>query len=214
MHACGPGADRKGRRMRAPGLNAGGLRADEARGHGIPCDPYDLLWGLREVRATAQVLERAMEGIAARPHEVAARELLEHRHIDVACARVLSAGVPRRGGRLASFAGGVELSSDRFQLGPKRRSGRGRRPKRLGRERTCGALVETKVEHESPYDLVVVVTAGDEASCSRQRLPPVRRPCPSWHGSRIDRLDRLLEDRTVICAGFSRSARLDGRGSR
>ena len=36
-----------------------------------------------------------MEGIAARPREVVARaaELLEHRHIDVACARVLLVGV-------------------------------------------------------------------------------------------------------------------------
>jgi UDP-N-acetyl-D-glucosamine dehydrogenase len=64
-------------------------------GHCIPCDPYYLLWGLREAQATAPVLERAMRGIAARPREVVARaaELLEHRHIDVACARVLIVGV-------------------------------------------------------------------------------------------------------------------------
>jgi hypothetical protein len=149
--------------------------------HRIPCDPYDLLWGLREAQATAPVLERAMEGIAARPHEVVARaaELLEHRHIEVACARVQFVEVRRRRGRLASLAGGVQLLHDRFQLCPKRRSGRGRGPKRLGRERTRGALVEAEVEHQPPYDRVVVVTAGDKASCSRQRLPPVRHPCPS-----------------------------------
>jgi UDP-N-acetyl-D-glucosamine dehydrogenase len=64
-------------------------------GHCIPCDPHYLLWGLREAQATAPVLERAMEGIADRPREVVARaaELLEHRHIDVACARVLLVGV-------------------------------------------------------------------------------------------------------------------------
>jgi nucleotide sugar dehydrogenase len=64
-------------------------------GHCIPCDPYYLLWGLREAEATAPVLERAMQGIAARPREVVARatELLESRHVDVACARVLLVGV-------------------------------------------------------------------------------------------------------------------------
>jgi UDP-N-acetyl-D-glucosamine dehydrogenase len=64
-------------------------------GHCIPCDPHYLLWGLREAQATAPVLERAMEDIAARPREVVARavELLEQRQIDVACARVLLVGV-------------------------------------------------------------------------------------------------------------------------
>jgi UDP-N-acetyl-D-glucosamine dehydrogenase len=63
-------------------------------GHCIPCDPYYLLGGLREVQATAPVLERAMAGIAARPREVVARaaELLEDRGKAVGCARVLVVG--------------------------------------------------------------------------------------------------------------------------
>jgi UDP-N-acetyl-D-glucosamine dehydrogenase len=69
-------------------------------GHCIPCDPYYLLWGLREAQATAPVLERAMRGIAGRPRQVVARaaELLEDRHIDVACARVLLVGVAYKPG--------------------------------------------------------------------------------------------------------------------
>jgi UDP-N-acetyl-D-glucosamine dehydrogenase len=71
-------------------------------GHCIPCDPHYLLWGLREAQATAPVLERAMEGIAARPGEVVARavELLEDHDIDVACARVLLVGVAYKPGIL------------------------------------------------------------------------------------------------------------------
>jgi UDP-N-acetyl-D-glucosamine dehydrogenase len=71
-------------------------------GHCIPCDPHYLLWGLREAQATVPVLERAMEGIAARPHEVVAQaaELLEDRQIDVACARVLLVGISYKPGIL------------------------------------------------------------------------------------------------------------------
>jgi UDP-N-acetyl-D-glucosamine dehydrogenase len=69
-------------------------------GHCIPCDPHYLLWGLRDAQATAPVLERAMEEIAERPRDVVARaaELLEHRQIDVACARVLLVGVAYKPG--------------------------------------------------------------------------------------------------------------------
>jgi nucleotide sugar dehydrogenase len=69
-------------------------------GHCIPCDPYYLLWGLRDAQATAPVLERAMRGIAARPREVVARatDLLAHREIDVACARVLLVGMAYKPG--------------------------------------------------------------------------------------------------------------------
>src|SRR5262245_28013126 len=69
-------------------------------GHCIPCDPHYLLWGVREAQATAPVLERAMEGIAQRPHEVVARavELLERRNTGVACARVLLVGVAYKPG--------------------------------------------------------------------------------------------------------------------
>jgi UDP-N-acetyl-D-glucosamine dehydrogenase len=69
-------------------------------GHCIPCDPYYLVWGLRETQATLPVLERAMNGIAGRPREVVARaaELLEGRGIDVACARVLIVGVAYKPG--------------------------------------------------------------------------------------------------------------------
>jgi UDP-N-acetyl-D-glucosamine dehydrogenase len=69
-------------------------------GHCIPCDPYYLIWGLRETQAAAPVLERAMHHIAGRPREVVARaaELLEQRQIDVACARVLIVGVAYKPG--------------------------------------------------------------------------------------------------------------------
>jgi nucleotide sugar dehydrogenase len=69
-------------------------------GHCIPCDPHYLLWGLRDAQATAPVLEQAMEQIAERPRDVVARavELLEHRGIDVACARVLLVGVSYKPG--------------------------------------------------------------------------------------------------------------------
>jgi UDP-N-acetyl-D-glucosamine dehydrogenase len=69
-------------------------------GHCIPCDPHYLLWGLRDAQATVPVLERAMEEIAERPRDVVARaaELLEHRQIDVACARVLLVGVAYKPG--------------------------------------------------------------------------------------------------------------------
>ena len=69
-------------------------------GHCIPCDPYYLLWGLREAQAHAPVLERAMEGIAQRPRDVVARatELLERRSTGVACARVLLVGVAYKPG--------------------------------------------------------------------------------------------------------------------
>ena len=39
-------------------------------GHCIPCDPHYLLWQLRRERLIAPVLQRAMEGIAARPGEI------------------------------------------------------------------------------------------------------------------------------------------------
>jgi UDP-N-acetyl-D-glucosamine dehydrogenase len=69
-------------------------------GHCIPCDPHYLLGGLREAQATAPLLERAMEGIAARPREVVARavELLESRGNTVACSRVLVVGASYKPG--------------------------------------------------------------------------------------------------------------------
>jgi UDP-N-acetyl-D-glucosamine dehydrogenase len=69
-------------------------------GHCIPCDPYYLLGGVREARAAAPVLERAMEGIASRPHDVVARavELLEDRGRDVARSRVLVVGAAYKPG--------------------------------------------------------------------------------------------------------------------
>jgi UDP-N-acetyl-D-glucosamine dehydrogenase len=71
-----------------------------AGGHCIPCDPYYLLGGPREAQAAAPVLERAMEGIAARPGEVVTRavELLETRGEAVACSRVLVVGVAYKPG--------------------------------------------------------------------------------------------------------------------
>jgi UDP-N-acetyl-D-glucosamine dehydrogenase len=69
-------------------------------GHCIPCDPHYLLGGLREARAAAPVLERAMEGIASRPGEVVSRtvELLESRDTAVACSRVLVVGAAYKPG--------------------------------------------------------------------------------------------------------------------
>jgi nucleotide sugar dehydrogenase len=46
-------------------------------GHCIPCDPHYLLWQLRRERMAAPVLQRAMEGIAARPGEIVDRAIRE-----------------------------------------------------------------------------------------------------------------------------------------
>ncbi|MCW2763299.1 MAG: UDP-glucose/GDP-mannose dehydrogenase, partial [Marmoricola sp.] len=64
-------------------------------GHCIPCDPHYLLWQLRKSRMTAPVIEHAMAGIAARPHQVVekARRILSDRNHGLAGARVLVLGV-------------------------------------------------------------------------------------------------------------------------
>lgn len=69
-------------------------------GHCIPCDPHYLLWQLRRERMTAPVLQRAMEGIAARPGEIvdrAIRELADE-GIAIRGASVLVVGVAYKPG--------------------------------------------------------------------------------------------------------------------
>ena len=65
-------------------------------GHCIPCDPHYLLWQLRRERIVAPVLQRAMEGIAARPGEIVDRAIrdLADEGIAIRGASVLVVGVP------------------------------------------------------------------------------------------------------------------------
>jgi UDP-N-acetyl-D-glucosamine dehydrogenase len=89
-------------------------------GHCIPCDPHYLLWGLRDAQATAPVLERAMEEIAQRPRDVVARaaDLLVHRHMHLACARVLLVGVAYKPGiQDTRESPGLEILEELWQCG-------------------------------------------------------------------------------------------------
>jgi nucleotide sugar dehydrogenase len=69
-------------------------------GHCIPCDPYYLLWQLRERRVPAPLTEQAMAAIAARPARVAARvlETLAALGRPVPGARVIVVGVTYKPG--------------------------------------------------------------------------------------------------------------------
>ncbi|WP_280760677.1 nucleotide sugar dehydrogenase [Prescottella agglutinans] len=64
-------------------------------GHCIPCDPHYLLWQLRKKRLSTPLIEQAMNGIAARPHQVAerARQTLSEHGCGIVGARVLVVGV-------------------------------------------------------------------------------------------------------------------------
>lgn len=64
-------------------------------GHCIPCDPHYLLWQLRKSRLASPVIESAMAGISARPHQVVerSRRILSDRDHGLARARVLIVGV-------------------------------------------------------------------------------------------------------------------------
>lgn len=64
-------------------------------GHCIPCDPHYLLWQLRKKRLSTPLIEQAMNGIAARPHQVAerARQTLSEHGCGIVRARVLVVGV-------------------------------------------------------------------------------------------------------------------------
>ncbi len=146
-------------------------------GHCIPCDPHYLLWGLREAQATAPVLERAMQEIATRPREVVARaaELLEHRHIDLACARVLLVGVAYKPGiqdtrespalevleRLWECGASVAYHDPLVQTLP------------LGNAQALLSVVEPEPDD---FDLAIVVTAHGEFDYS-------------W----LDRFDEVLD---------------------
>lgn len=63
-------------------------------GHCIPCDPYYLLWQLRESRVDLPVVERAMTSIARRPRHVVGRvrDLLSGRGRSLSDAHVLVVG--------------------------------------------------------------------------------------------------------------------------
>ncbi len=69
-------------------------------GHCIPCDPHYLLWQLRRERLIAPVLQRAMEGIAARPGEIVDRAIrdLADEGIAIRGASVLVVGVAYKPG--------------------------------------------------------------------------------------------------------------------
>ncbi len=69
-------------------------------GHCIPCDPHYLLWQLRKQRTPAPLIERAMTGIAERPHQVVARavEVMSDLGRGLAGARVLVVGVAYKPG--------------------------------------------------------------------------------------------------------------------
>jgi UDP-N-acetyl-D-glucosamine dehydrogenase len=129
-------------------------------GHCIPCDPHYLLGGLREAQATAPVLERAMEGIAARPREVVARavELLESRDKAVACSRVLVVGAAYKPGiQDTRESPALEILRELAQLGavvayhdPLVRS--------VSLEGGL-TLLSVVQPHPDDYDLAIVVTA-------------------------------------------------------
>jgi len=63
-------------------------------GHCIPCDPYYLLWQLRESRVDLPVVEQAMTSIARRPRQVVrrVRDLLSDRGRPLHDAHVLVVG--------------------------------------------------------------------------------------------------------------------------
>ena len=69
-------------------------------GHCIPCDPHYLLWQLRRERTAAPVLQRAMEGIAARPSEIVDRAIrdLADEGIAIRGASVMVVGVAYKPG--------------------------------------------------------------------------------------------------------------------
>lgn len=69
-------------------------------GHCIPCDPYYLLWQLRQHNTTAPLLEQAMRQIADRPQRVVRRavQLLNEAGVEAAGARVLVVGVSYKAG--------------------------------------------------------------------------------------------------------------------
>jgi UDP-N-acetyl-D-glucosamine dehydrogenase len=69
-------------------------------GHCIPCDPHYLLWQLRGRRATAPLIDQAMQQVAARPLRVVDRagEVLAAAGRRLAGARVVVAGVTYKPG--------------------------------------------------------------------------------------------------------------------
>lgn len=69
-------------------------------GHCIPCDPHYLLWQLRKQRTPAPLIERAMTGIAERPHHVVARavEVMSDLGRGLSGAAVLVVGVAYKPG--------------------------------------------------------------------------------------------------------------------
>lgn len=69
-------------------------------GHCIPCDPHYLLWQLRALRTRLPLTEAAMNAIATRPRQVAARarEVLLQSGCGLAGARVLMVGVTYKPG--------------------------------------------------------------------------------------------------------------------
>ena len=129
-------------------------------GHCIPCDPHYLLGGLREAQATAPVLERAMEGIAARPREVVARaaELLESRGIAVACARVLVVGVAYKPGiQDTRESPALEILRRAVRSWARRSPTTTRSCRRLRSEATLALLSVAEPQPED-FDLAIVVT--------------------------------------------------------
>src|SRR4051812_4694340 len=129
-------------------------------GHCIPCDPYYLLWGLREAQATAPVLERAMEGIAHRPRDVVARatELLERRNTGVACARVLLVGVAYKPGiQDTRESPALEMLNQLWELGATVSYHDGLvQSLSLGEGRAMLSVSEPQPED---FDLAIVITA-------------------------------------------------------
>jgi len=69
-------------------------------GHCIPCDPHYLLWQLRKQRTPAPLIERAMNAIAERPHQVVSRavEVMSDLGRGLSGARVLVVGVAYKPG--------------------------------------------------------------------------------------------------------------------
>lgn len=69
-------------------------------GHCIPCDPYYLLWQIRESRLALPVVERAMESISLRPRRVVDRvhELLGEAGHPMRGSRILVVGVSYKPG--------------------------------------------------------------------------------------------------------------------
>ncbi|WP_020659893.1 nucleotide sugar dehydrogenase [Amycolatopsis benzoatilytica] len=69
-------------------------------GHCIPCDPYYLLWQLRQQGDFAPLIEEAMHGIRRRPQTVVerAKQVLADRGTDLAGSRVLVVGASYKAG--------------------------------------------------------------------------------------------------------------------